>query len=162
MFYGRRTFGFSSFLLLLLFVLTYVFITKMEKVFFALCALCFLWLCRLVDAETTQPNKQKKTHRRAHRNSFTTNNTTVAPRSDAHTRTTTTTFTTSQGCLRFPVTRLGLSFKCWPPKNGYRGTTPEVDEWRTLVETEETASRETESCEEVQRVCRDGNRWSRH
>ena len=33
MLYGRGTFGFSSFLLLLLFVLTYVFITKMEKVF---------------------------------------------------------------------------------------------------------------------------------
>ena len=47
-------------------------------------------------------------------------------------------------------------------ENGYRGTTAEVDEWRTLLETEETASWKTESCEEVQLLCRDGNRWSRN
>ena len=36
------------------------------------------------------------------------------------------------------------------PKDGARGITPEVDERKTLVEDEEAALREKESCEEVQ------------
>ena len=35
-------------------------------------------------------------------------------------------------------------------KNGSRGIMQEVVEWKSLVEVEETALRETESCEEVQ------------
>ena len=47
-------------------------------------------------------------------------------------------------------------------ENGARGTRSEVDERRALVETEETDIWKTESCEEVQRVFRDGNRWCRN
>ena len=50
---------------------------------------------------------------------------------------------------------------CCPPKEWVKRYHARGSSGESLVEVEETASRETESCE-VQRVCRDGDRWSRH